>query len=554
MALSVNSQVMRAAQTARFLGLHTQQQSRAGERAASGFRVNRASDDAAGLSISESLHAQARGTLMASRNILDGISLLNTADAAVSQIADALHRMRELAVQSANGTYDEPQRQVMELEFMELREEIEYVTRQANFNGYFLLRGGDVPAWTTLSRTASATSAGATSGPYTITPQSTVYGPAARPLNGLGEQEVTLSGLPAVYGLGAAGPQSIVVEATDTGTGVTRTIPFDAANGFSYNAGPNTLTFHGAGAPTATENVRVRFVPAAALSQPIGSPRVAGTEAVTANGAPVPNAGGPGGNGYYISGGTVSLVGSARPDAAGGAVTWSASYLTRSVNTIALDTESADFAGGRLDPATLVVTVNGVPVPADPANGYSVVETPTDEVGGETLYSYEIRLNGASQVSGAGPHTLNVAYDFDQPAAVDPLEFIVQEGANQGETKSLLISRLTVGGLGLAASHIDSQAEAQDVLTALNRAIDRMNMLRGGIGGYQSSLDHAYNNVMNANTNQQRAYSFIRDADMAHEVSEAARATILRDGAMGAFTQITTNGGYLLQLLSAQAS
>jgi flagellin-like hook-associated protein FlgL len=81
-----------------------------------------------------------------------------------------------------------------------------------------------------------------------------------------------------------------------------------------------------------------------------------------------------------------------------------------------------------------------------------------------------------------------------------------------------------------------------------------MNLLRGSIGGYQSTLDHAYNNVMNANVNQQRAYSFIRDADMAHEVSEAARATILRDGAMGAFTQITTNGGYLLQLLSAQAS
>jgi flagellin len=533
------------------MGLHTQHASRAAERAASGFRVNRASDDAAGMAIGESLQAQVRGTLTASRNILDGISLLNTADAAVSQIANALHRMRELAVQSANSTYDSQQRQVMELEFMELRGEIEYATRQANFNGYYLLRGGSVPSWDTLSRTVSDTSAGATSGPYAITPRNAVYGPAARTVNGLGEQEVTLAGLPAVYGLGTAGPQSMVVEATDTGTGMTRTIPFDAANGFTYNAGPNSLTFHGAGAPGATENVRVRYVPAASLTQPIGSPRVSGTEAVSANGAPVPNAGGPGGNGYYISGGTVSLVGSARPDAAGGPVTWSASYMTESVNAIALDTETGDYGGGLLNPASLVVSVNGVPVAADPANGYSVVETATDEVGGTLLYGYEVQLNGASRVSGAGPHTISVSYDFDQPTAVDPLEFIVQEGANEGETKSLLITRLTVGGLGLAASHIDTQVDAQNVLTTLNTAIDRMNMLRGSIGSYQSTLDHAYNNVMNASVNQSRSYSFIRDADMAAEVSDMTRATILRDGAMGAFTEITTNSNYLLQLLGA---
>ena len=549
MALSIQAQVHRAAQTARFLASHTQQQSRAGERVSTGNRVNRASDDAAGLAISEALKTQVRGSLAASRNILDGVSLLNIADAAVSQIADALHRMRELAVQSANGTYDDAQRHAMELEFHELRNSIEYTTRNANYNGYFLLRGGSVPAWTTLNRTVTDTATGATAGPFAITPQNQIFGPAARPLNGLGEQEVALGGLPAVYGLGTAGPRSIVVEATDTGTGVTRAIAYDAANGFTDDPGTNRWTFHGASAPTATENVRVRYVPASSLTQTLPASRIAGSETVTANGVPLANAGSPAGDGFYISGNSASLVGNARPDAAGGAMNWSASYMTENLNAIDLNTETADYGGGVLDPASLVVTVNGVPVPADPANGYSLIETQTDEVGGTALYGYRIQLNGASQVSGAGPHTISASYAFDIPTSVDPLEFIVQEGANHGETKSMLISRLTVGGLGLAASHVDSQTNAQNTLTALNSAIGRMNALRANIGAYQSTLDHSYRNVLNASMNQNRAYSFIRDADMAAEVSETTRATVLRDGAMGAFSHIVTNANYLVQLL-----
>jgi flagellin-like hook-associated protein FlgL len=216
---------------------------------------------------------------------------------------------------------------------------------------------------------------------------------------------------------------------------------------------------------------------------------------------------------------------------------------------VALNTESADFAGGILNTGTLAVTVDGVPVAADPVNGYSIVTTQTDEVGGTALYSYQIQLNGASQVSGAGPHTISVNYDFDQPAAVDPLQFDVQEGANQGETTSLLISRLTVGGLGLAASHIDTQTGASNTLTALNTSIGRMNALRASIGGYESSLDHSYNSVLNANLNQEAANSAIRDADMADTISEVTRASILRDGAMGTFTNITSNANYLVQLL-----
>jgi flagellin-like hook-associated protein FlgL len=189
-------------------------------------------------------------------------------------------------------------------------------------------------------------------------------------------------------------------------------------------------------------------------------------------------------------------------------------------------------------------------VPADPANGYSIVATPTDEVGNNLLYSYQIQLNGTSRVSGAGPHTISVAYDFDQPASVDPLQVDIQEGANEGEVTGVQIARLTVGGLGLAASHIDTQLGAENTLTALNRSIDRMNAIRAGIGAYESSLDHAYTNVLNTNINQDAARSRIRDADMANEATEVARASILRDGAMSTIMQITTHAGLLVKLLS----
>jgi flagellin-like hook-associated protein FlgL len=278
-----------------------------------------------------------------------------------------------------------------------------------------------------------------------------------------------------------------------------------------------------------------------------------GSEAVTANGVPVPNAGGPAGDGYYLSGNTLTLVGNSRPDAAGAAVTVSTSYMTASAsNTIPLDTETASFEGGVLDPASMVVLVDGVAVPADPVNGYSVSQTQVDQVGLTTpLYTYSVQLNGTSRLAGAGPHTVSVSYDFDQPTGVNPLDFILQAGADNGMTQELIIDRLTVGGLGLASSHIDTQARAEGVIGTLDGAINSLNTLRSRIGAYESSLDHAYAYVMNQSEQQDAAQSRIRDADMADEISESTRATIMQGAAMSVFSQIHTHADYLLKLLQA---
>ncbi len=111
------------------------------ERLSSGLRINRAADDAAGLSISEKLRAQIRGLNRASANALDGISLIQTAEGALNEIHTILQRMRELAVQGANGIYTANDRQALQLEISQLTDEINRIAATTEFNTKRLLDG-----------------------------------------------------------------------------------------------------------------------------------------------------------------------------------------------------------------------------------------------------------------------------------------------------------------------------------------------------------------------------------------------------------------------------
>ena len=111
------------------------------ERLASGLRINRAADDAAGLSISEKLRAQIRGLNRASANALDGISLIQTAEGALNEVHSILQRMRELSVQAANGIYTADDRQAIQLEVSQLVDEINRISETTEFNTKTLLDG-----------------------------------------------------------------------------------------------------------------------------------------------------------------------------------------------------------------------------------------------------------------------------------------------------------------------------------------------------------------------------------------------------------------------------
>lgn len=109
------------------------------QRLSSGFRVNSAKDDAAGLAIAERMHAQIKGMNVAQRNANDGISLAQTAEGATSKIGDALQRMRELSVQAKNGTNSTSDRTNLQLEFSQLRSELSRLVTGTEFNATKLL-------------------------------------------------------------------------------------------------------------------------------------------------------------------------------------------------------------------------------------------------------------------------------------------------------------------------------------------------------------------------------------------------------------------------------
>jgi flagellin len=111
------------------------------EKLSSGLRINRAGDDASGLAVSEKLRAQIRGLNQASRNISNGISLIQTTEGYLQETQDVLHRIRELAVQSVNGVYSDEDRMQIQVEVSQLVDEINRVASHAQFNGMDLLRG-----------------------------------------------------------------------------------------------------------------------------------------------------------------------------------------------------------------------------------------------------------------------------------------------------------------------------------------------------------------------------------------------------------------------------
>lgn len=110
-------------------------------RLASGFRINQAADDAAGLAISENLKGQIRGLRQANRNANDGISLVQIAEGSLNEVSNMLIRLRELGVQAASDTIGDTERQFLDTEYQQLKSEIQRVTESTQYNGYDLLNG-----------------------------------------------------------------------------------------------------------------------------------------------------------------------------------------------------------------------------------------------------------------------------------------------------------------------------------------------------------------------------------------------------------------------------
>ena len=134
---------MQAANASRMLNITAGQQAKSTEKLSSGYRINRAADDAAGLSISEKMRKQIKGLDRASTNAQDGVSAVQTAEGALTEVHSMLQRMNELAVQSANGTNSSDDRDAIQSEIDQLSKEIDRVSETTKFNETYLLKGSD---------------------------------------------------------------------------------------------------------------------------------------------------------------------------------------------------------------------------------------------------------------------------------------------------------------------------------------------------------------------------------------------------------------------------
>ena len=132
---------MQAMNASRMLNITAGQQAKSTEKLSSGYRINRAADDAAGLSISEKMRKQIRGLDRASTNAQDGVSAVQTAEGALTEVHSMLQRMNELATQSANGTNSQSDRDAIQAEIDQLSEEIDRVSTTTKFNETYLLKG-----------------------------------------------------------------------------------------------------------------------------------------------------------------------------------------------------------------------------------------------------------------------------------------------------------------------------------------------------------------------------------------------------------------------------
>jgi len=212
--MRINNNLM-ALNTHRQLGLGQTAASKSMERLSSGYRINRAGDDAAGLAISEKMRGQIRGLTQASRNAQDGISLIQTAEGALSETHAILQRMRELAVQAANGTYQPEDATAIQEELTKLKEEITRIGEATEFNGKKLLNGSLGVTATGDAKVVAANGvtdivvSGTTAGNYTIT--------AVQNADNNADTDLTIS----------FGGVSQTITVSDPATGTTSDVRFD---------------------------------------------------------------------------------------------------------------------------------------------------------------------------------------------------------------------------------------------------------------------------------------------------------------------------------------
>jgi len=536
------------------------------EKLSSGYKINRAGDDAAGLAISEKMRAQIAGLAQAQKNAKSGINLVQTAEGALTEVHDMLNRMVTLAEQSANGTYDvETDRNQLQKEVDQLRSEIDRIADSANFNGIKLLdgslgggsgsadgvtfTGAEVAAYKEAKKDlvdlADLSSAVAKKETYLIDGQSLVIDWAndadakkvfgslntdlssataeqtqdiADKLQDLFNNKMKEQGLNGEVKITSSGAKKLTIESTNKtyASEVTFAGTEEATNPensigsklFGSTKGGSVIT-------KATELYNGREV----TSDDVFTMTINGVDLRVSGVEAQPTAG-------TTDGTAMSAVATSLQAAIRTAV---AAYNTQ-LGLTAGAKDTASGLTGLTDTDFTVKAEDGKLIVN--YTGKQDVNFSFEDVGDRKVASSLGLGNGSSQSGGAGGLTLQIG-----------------DTAESFNQLTVSIKDVHINAMGLNGIDISSQNGAQAAMDKIKAAVNYVSDVRGTLGATQNRLDHTIKNLSVMQENIQDAESVIRDTDVAEEMMAYTKNNILVQSAQAMLAQANQLPQGVLQLL-----
>ena len=514
------------------------------EKLSSGYKINRAGDDAAGLAISEKMRAQITGLEAAQKNVKDGISLVNTAEGALQEVQDMMNRMVYLAQESANGTFDNPvDRKALQAEVDQLRDEINRIADSANFNGIKLLdgslatanggEGNDNMGNVSLVDFQNSAAGGGTftegggsatkaKTELTIAAATVAQGDVVKMTMALSDGseysvEMKVSGTKL---LSMDGESTYATLASSTDITATEYMEaFDKAleKNMEFN---NKVTMTTAGTVTAVKDG-------------FGGPTVDSLVITTSNGKDTVNQGATAtvtveGKGSYD---TMNIVGM---KAFNSSSTDPASEFVFAVNgqKFALVNDLTKTASAFASDVTLIDIGADAAVASDGAAIAAAINQKT---------GLNIRENAA------GGGLLNL-YSKGGSAG-GGLTLQIGDSSDSYNQLTVSIKDMHTGAMGISGISIATQAGAQAAVDVIKDAINYVSEVRGNLGAISNRLDHTKNNLGVMRENITDAESSIRDTDVADEMMAYTKNNILVQSAQAMLAQANQVPQGVLQLL-----
>ena len=513
------------------------------EKLSTGYQINRAADNAAGLAISEKMRSQIRGLTQATANSNDAISLIQTAEGGLQETEDILQRMRELSVQSANGTYTDEDREQIQYEVDALKEEVDRISQATEFNEMKLLDGS-------LSGTGSTTEYGPRYG-VTITAGGAAAG-------GFATGTVitsNISGVKVQMSTGASGKGGENAAWDSAGT----TLTINLVDGQSYTqsdidklVAEANREKDGQIANLPEVSVKLANGVQAAVSATGTKETVAGQRAsvnVDVSSALVSTGGTEGyadtikftANSYGVDTRTIKIAfdvaaGKENVTASSGNSSNETDYKREGEFTLHLAT-GTEYTSGDIEK---LLAKEGL--------DYSVEMSDSKKPDGDvTLYANKAvtTISGklGTLTSGTG------VYKDAITSTGEGLTF--QIGANGVEDQRLTVNVDDMSSKALGVDNV-SVAKQDDANTAINKiddAIKKVSTQRAKLGAVQNRLEHTVNSLNTANENLSAAESQIRDTDMATEMIKYTMSNILQQASQSMLAQANQQPQGVLQLL-----